>query len=324
MGEKQSRDFTPYFVVGAPRSGTTLLATILDRHPLICVPPETHFFEHAQQLKHYDYTSHQLLEKKFFEYRRLLDLNLRKDEFSLRFREYAPVHSNLFRAAMEMYSNQLDKPLVVEKTPGHLAYVHQLMTLYPKTKFICVIRDGRDVTLSRMRMPWSRDMGLVLNSLNWNMYARLAFQFDSTYDNFLTIRFEDLITSPEKSTKRIDAFLGVPFSKSQLDPSVKSSTVPSWETNWKAKSLEVPDRSRAFAWKQSATLQEKQQMTELMKKYLGKFGYCDSEICTPLHSRCMMGLIRSIAESLTLLPGCNTFPQQIWRLLRKFNLTSYQ
>lgn len=73
---------TPFFIVGCPRSGTTLLSVLLDRHTRLCVPPETAFFDEiAPHLLHNNETLPEILR----DWRRLGELNLDPEMILSRF-----------------------------------------------------------------------------------------------------------------------------------------------------------------------------------------------------------------------------------------------
>ena len=60
-----------------------------------------------------------------------------------------------------------------EKTPQHLRSVDKILKYYPKAKFVHVIRDGRDVVNSLLKMPWRPD-GLINNARFWKKFVRLG------------------------------------------------------------------------------------------------------------------------------------------------------
>ena len=114
--------FDPVFIVGSPRSGTTLLATLVDRHSRIAIPPETHFFGHFRRWVGRELGSlqHHTLVDEFLKNRRAGDMKLDRAAILSRFSRYPADLPHLLRAALEEYAARRAKPRAGEKTPGHI------------------------------------------------------------------------------------------------------------------------------------------------------------------------------------------------------------
>ncbi len=277
--EPQGRDaFEPIFIVGCPRSGTTLLAAMLDRHSLIAVPPETLFFRDILPRLPRGATLHETLVTGFMNGQTTAHLHLERDVLEARFRRYAPDAPHLLRAVLEEYAARQGKLRPAEKTPVHLHYVPLILRWYPRAKVICLVRDGRDVALSMMRVPWAHD-DLRLHSLMWNECARLALRFEKQFpDRFLRLPFEALVNFPVESLQAVDSFVGVPFEARQLDISIETAVVPEWENDWKAKAKSAPDAARGGAWKRAATPSQKCLMNAAMRRFLRRLGYRETTL----------------------------------------------
>ena len=165
--------FEPVFVVGARRSGTTLLATLLDRHSRLAVPPETHFFGHFRRCIGRDLgaTQHQDLVNEFLTNRRARDMKLDPAGLLSRFSQYPADLAHLLRASLEEYAGAMGKPRAGEKTPGHLEFVPAILEWFPRARVICIVRDGRAAVLSTARLGW-RDGDIVGLSLMWRQRVR--------------------------------------------------------------------------------------------------------------------------------------------------------
>ena len=146
-------------IVGCPRSGTSLLAVMLDSHPQLAIPPETSFLPHVMALSG-DPAS---LRQRFFDIvtadrmtvSNWSDFGLDKDAFWRRLHAIDAVHgrrrhARVLRAVRRRAS---DKPRSGEKTPGYVFMMPQIAALLPEAHFIHVIRDPRDTALS-WRKTW--------------------------------------------------------------------------------------------------------------------------------------------------------------------------
>jgi Sulfotransferase family len=132
----------------------------------------------------------------------------------------------LFTTFMRIYAEHRGRPIMGEKTPAHLAYVDTLLEWYPGARVIHMLRDPRAVFVSdlrrrrrKARRPYSwldRIPGLLATlmalqtTLVWRDAARRHERYKRTYPGrYMLVRFEDLVTNPEKSLASVFEFLGV-------------------------------------------------------------------------------------------------------------------
>jgi hypothetical protein len=272
--------FEPVFVVGSQRSGTTLLAVLLDRHSGIAIPPETHFFGHFRRHLHRrDHPGgHQALIDEFFRNRRAADMNLEPSAFLNRFRRYPANLPHLLRAALEQYGASRGKPRPGEKTPSHLEFVPLIIQWFPGARVVCIVRDGRAAVLSAAKLGWYKG-DIVGLSLKWRRNAARMMRFERRFPHqFTRVRYEDLLRHPRRVLSDIDRFIGIPFEESQFDTSVRSDLIPEWEGKWKGKSGAELDATRLDGWRDEVTAEENWLMKLLMGTYLDRLNYLDTEV----------------------------------------------
>jgi hypothetical protein len=125
------------------------------------------------------------------------------------------------------------KRRIVEKTPEHAHFIQHIKELYPEAKFIHIVRDGRDVMLSvfayASNLPTPPET-VEEAAGRWIGTLDTVEQMGRKYpDDILTVRYEDLVASPESNLSRIFAFIGEPCSPDkvkniveQYPPSAKS------------------------------------------------------------------------------------------------------
>lgn len=262
-------DFAPVFIVGFPRSGTTLLATMLSRHSQIAVPPETRFMEEVVD----GCRDPAGMLARLAESRRCRDLGLDIDHVAARFAGSPPSYGSLFRAVLEAYAAGQGKEIVAEKSPIHLLHVPTLAAWFPKARFLLVVRDGRDCVLSLLKAPWAHD-NLVRHCAEWRRRMEQARGFlKSPALSIHLIRYEDLIRGPERELQGVMRFLDLPYEGAQLVPSGPSTAVPEWESAWKDKAQGQPDPTRAGAWKRDAAPKTVAKMESVMREELLAWGY---------------------------------------------------
>jgi len=146
----------------------------------------------------------------------------------------------LLDIAMGFYAN--GKPVRGEKTPAHIFAVPALLEWYPQAKIIHTFRDPRAVYMSNKKKYEKRSLpalsvllrkmrgGFEFYSsfdvmLNWQRVIRLHRRYEKLYEgHYWLSRYEDLITEPEASLRRLCDFLEIGFTDSMLEQSVLNSS----------------------------------------------------------------------------------------------------
>ncbi|MEM9996344.1 MAG: sulfotransferase [Bacteroidota bacterium] len=272
----------PTFVIGFPRSGTTLLADLLSRHSLVAVPPETRFA--AAIHEHYrpaglpkPVSPTAFVEGVLRTYPRLRDVNVDWHRVAQRMEQttgpYEEDPSALMLAILEEYAEQQDKLYVVEKSPVHQLYAETLVEWFPACRFVWIIRDGRDAVLSLQRMPWAHDV-LALHAAEWTYRMDVGATFLEAHpERVHIVRYEDLLMTPVPTLEALCAFLGIAFEPSMLNPEQGGSTVPDWERDWKGKATGQLDPSRVAGWKRTATPAQQRLLHAILGPTLDQWGY---------------------------------------------------
>lgn len=218
-------DLDPIFVVGASRSGTTLLQLILNAHPDVAIHGEIHFFNAVLQLKREipDLLSSgrlaqffdQLKRPSSFQYlpgieARLLSVRQRLEQAN------SPSYEMFFRLLLEVYAEDNQAVRCGEKTPENIRYLHDLVTVFPMARIIHIVRDPRDVVASLMRMPWAPN-SVVINALKWKVDMLYVQDFLRSGGTIHELRYEDLVTTPETQLRSLCRFINVPWKPAMLE-----------------------------------------------------------------------------------------------------------
>src|SRR6516225_6487751 len=145
------------FIVGCPRSGTTLLQRIVNAHPQIAITPETHwiprFFKKRKGLTSEGVVTPKLISG-LLEEPRFTRLGIGREELLAMTAGGRPVsYASLVTAIFDSYGKAQGKALVGDKTPGYVRRMNTLHDLWPEARFVHLIRDGRDVYLSMRHRP---------------------------------------------------------------------------------------------------------------------------------------------------------------------------
>lgn len=271
-----------FFVVGSPRSGTTLLERILNRHSRLFVPPETEFFHllkrHGLLGKAYlDREAAQFLDV-YLDSRPAKMLGLREDAKSLKQRllENSSSYKDLFITLMETLREPSQRPRWGEKTPHHLRTGDAILNLFPTAKMIAVLRDGRAVTRSRLMKPGWEKNHLVAARVWQNDSQRLVELLNSDHaQRILVVRYEELVGRASDVVPRVCGFLGETFEPQMLDPNASEETRfgSYYEQSWMAKADRAIDPATMDAWRSAFTDRELALINHLQGDGLRHWGY---------------------------------------------------
>ncbi|MGH7550631.1 MAG: sulfotransferase family protein [Gemmatimonadota bacterium] len=216
MGDDRSNPMI--FLVGCPRSGTTLLRDLLRSHSRLTFPPETRFI--PSYYRAYgdpaDDREAQRLARMILRFpwiRRWIP-DLTPAAFAS-CRSYRGVVDQLFRE----WATRERKPRWGDKTPGYVLEIPTLIEIFPDARFLHLIRDGRDVALSFFKAPFG-PINIYGAAEYWARFVsagrRAAINLPS--GSYMETTYEALVTEPEPALRRICEFIDEPFDLGMLSP----------------------------------------------------------------------------------------------------------
>jgi hypothetical protein len=214
---------SPIFVVGAPRSGTTLLQLIIAAHSKLFSLPETHYFTFVKQNVRINNNNSYLFSNTLF---KALELKPK-----LIFSEYEKSNiietigrkrtdKNILEQIILEYKEKhsLDGNRWVEKTPRHVNHLDEIFYSWPEAKIINVFRDPRDSISSFHHLKSFKNnrenvLDIFMRIFKWKKCVSSAMEYK---ESIFTIRYEDLIDDTEYYTCQIMDFTGEKFEERQL------------------------------------------------------------------------------------------------------------
>jgi len=226
----------PYvFIVGCPRSGTTLLQRLVNAHPRVAVAPESHWIPHLYEkpwaLKENGLVEHKLV-RELSAHPKFARMGIGREELKklekLGRNGYPLTYSRLVTAIFDFYGKAQGKPLVGDKTPDYVRRIPTLHRLWPEARFVHVIRDGRDVCLSMREWPKARpkpgdfmtwkDDPVSTAAWWWGFNVRHGRDAGRALASglYYELRYEALVACPREECERLCAFLGLPFDEAML------------------------------------------------------------------------------------------------------------
>jgi hypothetical protein len=292
----------PIFIVGAPRSGTTLLRNMINRHPAIAICTETDFHHLVYKRRRAfgsfgDLQNRRRLVKEYLSTQRVKRLGLQLPELEQTLLREGTSYEALFASLLRFYARVHGKRRCGEKTPRHALFTETLCQWYPGARIIHLLRDPRDVVASLLRMPWA-DRNVLGNASLW-LRSNLAAARSRLRPQYLMVRYEELVASPEQQLSRVCAFMGEEYSPNMLVPDRDPAGLQPWY--WRAE--ERLTAQRVGKWREQLTLKEAALVEWFVGRHLQTFGY---EAVSHAPSR--MAIVRDFASTLFQAARRQAFP----------------
>jgi hypothetical protein len=272
---------SPFFIIASPRSGTTLLERLLNKHTKICIPPETAFFSLLRSRGLLGKTNSTQSIKEYVEWyltskpANLLGVNDMPNIQQLVLANAESI-SDAFTNLLTQVCEANERQRLGEKTPHHIKCIDYIMEIFPDSPVILMIRDGRAVVNSRMNQPnW--ETNLIGASRAWKQdvkrYERLI---SGPYaDRVLVVKYEDLVIDPERILRETCTFLNEEYEPEMLqqDSSETTRFEQYYQQDWMVKSTKTIDPRCALNWQNELTTNQLALVENEIGKELQELGY---------------------------------------------------
>jgi hypothetical protein len=284
------------FVVGVARSGTTLLRLMLDAHPELAIPPETHFIPKLAKAMgeipkgagegEMRRRAHAVIT----EHRRWPDFGLDAQELDRRFEHTEPFNAtHALRAFYGLYAEQQGKSRWGDKSPSYVRRMRRVHAVLPEAHFIHLIRDGRDVALSQLEVHHGNDE-VADAATEWVEGIEKARRVGGGIgDAYMEVRYEDLVEDPGPVLERICARIGLDFDAAMLDyhrsadermaETVRDMTRGEGQVTAEQRAKQhqnvskPPQRERAGRWRKDMSAEQQEAFEAVAGPLLAELGY---------------------------------------------------
>ena len=271
----------PLFVVGTPRSGSTLLTSFLASHPNIYSGAETQFFNkiglnssrlsEALKSENWPHQAALLMKNRLtLSSQSVLELygkNTSDIEAALSKKE--PSLKAMLESIVERKSTN-SQSRWLEKTPNHLKHLKEIRNEFPSAKILLIHRDLRDSSVSIPKLPWASNSVIENAALISSWFVHVDDEFNSP--NFLTVSYEKLVTDSETTLKKVFEFIGEEFDRAVLSRS-NATDITSEGEPWKKDIFGKIDASSVGRWKKSMLPNLLRQVEAITGEVLTKLGY---------------------------------------------------
>lgn len=209
-----------FFIIGRPRTGTTLLRTLFDAHPNVIIPWECQYivnlfpkyhkkeqWNRDQLLEFYDDVIHQWQFKLWTIDNDRLHDDLLSHEGNISFADLCKVvHTNF-----QSFYEKKELKIIGDKNPGYTIYIDKLKKLYPEAKFIHITRDYRANFYSIKKVDFELPVISVV-VYKWRYFVKQVLKAKRKYpDSVYIMKYEDLVRYPEIHFRNVCRFLNIEY-----------------------------------------------------------------------------------------------------------------
>lgn len=280
---EQSKFSGPLFIIGMPRSGTKLLRTLLNNHRQIFIPSiETNFIhkmnrwiydhEDIKDVRNFHSFYTKMSQTSYFQYRRLEGRPIiQEDEWYQSCSSFTT--QELFRTLIFFDLGLKDNCSNIiwgDKSPSYINHVTLIKGLYPKAKFIHIIRDVRDYCLS-INKAWGKNM--IRAAYRWNNdIINFVESFTPFVKDVFEIKYEELIDNPKECLNKACNFLEIKYEENM------HILMGTSENLGEAKNLKIIKRDNKNKYLSELNPRVLSQIEGIAYNCLNKYGYSTNTV----------------------------------------------
>lgn len=277
---------SPIFIVGANRSGTTLLRLILNAHPNIGIPEEIIYFgsfmagvpiekwrDPGLSEEEYKGFVTRFVEDKCGVLDHIDHQAIINEILSSEKRDFC----HPYKTVLEAWAGAHKKQRWGEKTPGNLFYADILLQMFPDAKFIHLIRDPRAGVSSMMKTTFF-PKDIAFNAMSRRKFmrkGRAILEKSVPASQRLLLRYEDIVTEPEVTIRAICNFVGEDFEPGMLSFYKDSSRYMKEEASSSFNKAATKPISAAMLdkWKKQLSPADVAMVEKICQDEMREFGY---------------------------------------------------
>jgi len=256
----------PIFIIGAARSGTTWVYDIFNAHPLVAGVFESWLFTPRDGVGSLFSEAH-------------WPPNYSGLSRTLSREELIPLVRNFVENVMS-FAIEDDHRFLVEKSPSHLYQMALILDIFPKARFIHVVRDGRDVAVSVLAAAqswvpgWKTTFGrnVASSAKAWHDAVRRVRRQSETLgeEHVLEVRYEALKEHPIQTYREMFDFCSIPYQDADLETILKKTD---FATNYKPGETKFRRGGRTGDWKQAFSRRDAMTFHAVAGSMLIELGY---------------------------------------------------
>jgi len=267
------------YIIGSPRSGTTMLQILLASHPQVASTVEQTLFQHYAEpwLRGWE-VEVDCIENRGWKLG--LPILWKKEDLEAVLRDF------LARVYARVHENKPEATHLLDKHPGYSLHVRTIKALVPNAKFIHMIRDGRDVACS-MRAVHGK-MGFTTASISeagekWCTFVRGARQAAEFGEDYLEIRYEEFLEGKAGTYARVLDFCGLSHTREWIEATLAANTFEKMKERGASPDPKVKlsekryHRGSAGGWREEFTSWDAYRFERAAGTLLRELGYAGQE-----------------------------------------------
>jgi hypothetical protein len=263
---------------------------MLDAHPEMAIPPETHFVPVAARAGSRRWNALAAFTKSLVKHPMWSDHRIESADFATRLaelREFDP--SAGLRLFYKMYAERFQKSRWGDKTPLYLLYMRDIQAVLPEARFVHIVRDGRDVALSNKDL-WFGPSSIEEGARWWCHWLSEGRRQARSLNHYLEIRYEDLVMEPAPELAKICKFIELDWDDAMLayhhqagkrlsemyNDIVEGDRVVATgkeRSSIHALAEKPPESARCFRWKTEMSDPDEKIFESIAGDWLREFGY---------------------------------------------------
>lgn len=263
-----------FFCVGAAKTGTTILARMLDQQPDVACMWEARFVKPDQNLSVLNpdgdgIRRHGLTPDQSSAWRRdamtMVEFN-GKEVRSVKHPEHL---RRIVTSVLSTFGTLTSSSVVGDKWPGYHRHIGLMLKAFPKARFVYNVRDPRAVWNSGQTF---RDRSRGDDVLDEMLSADDNVRAHLDDERFMTLRYEDLVVSPVERMRAVSEFIGFDFDVASLQYDPDTDPFPKrW--NWVPTASGDLDPGLTEKWRTEMPLDKQAEVTERCADYIERYGY---------------------------------------------------
>lgn len=205
---------------------------MLDSHPEVAIPTETHFWHELVLLEPATMTRQRFFELLVghFTWR---DFHIDEQAFWAALEETEPFNlPDAVRRFYRLYADRFGKARWGEKTPDYGQIIPQIARTLPEACFVHLIRDGRDVAVSKRHLWFGPGNDIAAQAVDWCHSITRTRAFGEATARYIEVRYERLVAKPAEVLRELCEFLDLQYSEAMLEYPRKAAERLAEQGDW--------------------------------------------------------------------------------------------
>lgn len=275
-----------FFIIGRPRTGTTLVRNIFDAHPNVNIPIESPFIVSLhgkfKNIKTWDENSLSEFYDTLFDYKYFKEWPIDWEALKSAILKMTGEHTyeELIKVVYSHFNSPFNKDevtLLGDKNPYFTLYIRKLAKMFPEARFIFIHRDYRDHFYSMTRVDFEADIPALIG-WRWKYYVKSTRRFmDRCAGRCMEVKYEEFVQDPQRYLRDFSRFLNIEYIPEVINAKPQKEVSNAFirtEMDKNHESLKKPlNTTRIGLWKEKLTDQQVKDLDCTVGKWGKELGY---------------------------------------------------